>query len=127
MRIYSAASYVDITPAETFRDVNLPQIAKEYWQAPRTIEEARFLPTSTANAGVFRQMTKLDLSGIKKTFSIIVTAAQAAVLQAMDSSEQTEWNVDTGTAVYLCMIQFTLSYDSGQTRADLDISVLEEV
>lgn len=127
MRIYSAASYVDITPAETFYDVNLRQVLKDFWQAPRVLQEAAYLPTSTTNAGYFRQLTKYGISGVKKKYSLIVSAAEATTLQAMNNSQQTEWNVDTGTAVYLCMIVFDFSWDSGKTRCDLDISVLSEV
>lgn len=127
MRIYSAPSYVDITPAQTFYDLNLKQISKDFWQAPTVLEEAAFLPTATANAGFFRQMTKYDASAIKKTFSVILTAAESATMQAMKASAQTEWYVDTGTAIYLCMVLFTFAWQSGQTVATLDISVLEAV
>jgi len=127
VRIYSASTYVDITPAETFYDVNLPQVSKDFWQAPRTLAEAPYLATATANAGYFRQLTVYGVSGIKKKFTLIITSAQSTTLQAMDSSQQTEWNVDTGTAVYKCIIVFLFSWNSGQPTVDLDISVLSEV
>jgi hypothetical protein len=124
MRIYSADTWSGIT-GEVFYDINLPQIQREFWLAPRVVEEAAFVPTSTANAGFFRQLTKYDISAIKKRFTIILTTAQSTTLQAMDASEQTEWIVDTGTAKYSCMIVFGFAFTEGQPAATLTISVLE--
>lgn len=126
MRIYSAASYVDLT-AETFYDLNLEQIGNDFWLAPTQIAEAAYLPTSTTEAGVFRQVTKYDETAIQKTYDgIILTAAQAVTLQAMDASTQVEWMVDAGTGLYRAVMTVGLSYVGGRPMATLTFRVLEK-
>lgn len=126
MRIYSAPSFAGIS-GETFYSINLPQISKAFWQAPTTIAEAAYLATSTTAAGVYRQLTKYDVSAIKKQYSVALTDSEAATIQAMDASEQTEWYVDIGTAIYNCMVVFALSYESGVPICNMNISVLEQI
>lgn len=126
MRIYSAPSFSGIS-GEKFYDINLPDIGRMFWQAPSTIAEAPFLATSTAPAGVYRQLTKYDVSAIKKRFTVVLSAADAATAQAMEESKQTEWRIDIGSAVYNCIATFGLSYASGVILCQIDVSVLEKV
>lgn len=126
MRIYSAPSFASIA-GETFYSINLPQISKAFWQAPTAIAEAPYLATSTAPAGVYRQLTKYDASAIRKQYRVALTDSEAAIIQAMDASKQTEWYVDIGTAIYNCMIVFALSYESGVPICNMQISVLEQI
>lgn len=126
MRIYSAPSYASIS-GETHYSVNLPQIGKMFWQVPTTVAEAAFLATSTEPAGVYRQITKYDVSAIKKVYSVVLPAAEGATMLAMQNSAQTEWHVDTGAGVYNCICVFTPDYNNGRVVATISISVLEQV
>jgi len=126
MRIYSAASFSNIS-GETFYSINLPQIGKMFWQAPQTIAEAAYLATPTAPAGVYRQLTRYDASAIKKQYNVVLSASEAATIEAMDASAQSEWLVDTGAGLFNCLVLFVLDYSQGSPICTISISVLEKV
>jgi len=126
MRIYSAPSWTGLA-GESFYTINLSQVDRDFWQAPRVLVEAPFLATASADAGMFREFTKYDVSAIKKSYQVLLTSSEATIIQAMDASDQEEWYVDIGTGLYRCIILFRLSYASGSPMVALDISVIERI
>lgn len=123
MRIYSADSWMDLT-AEVPYDVNLPQISKDFWQPTQEVIEAAYLATTTAQAGMFRQTTKYDISSVKKTYTIVLSEAESTVLTKMNESTQSEWIVDTGNGRYLCLMVIVFNYSEGRRMADMTFHVL---
>lgn len=122
MRIYSVPG-----TAGTCYDINLDQIGRDYWIAPTRVVEAAYLPTSTANAGVFRQVTKYDVSALSRKFQVVLADAEAVILQAMAASTQTEWYVDNGTGVYRCNVVIDLAFSQGRAVASIAISVIAAI
>jgi hypothetical protein len=120
MQIYSTAT------ASAHYSIALPQIGKDYWTTRQEIAEAKYLPTSTTSAGVFRQITKYDVTSITKSYQVIATETEAAMMLAMHNSTQTEWIVDNGSARYKCSVSFGFGYLSrDKTRVSADIAVIE--
>lgn len=118
MRIYSKQG------AAVEYSINLPHIGRDYWVAPQIINEANIIPTSTASAGVFRQIVKFGVSGIKKNYSVIVAAAEAATMRAMQDSTQTSWYVNNGTNIYDCCVTFNpIAISPTKSRVDIEIAV----
>lgn len=91
--------------AATFRQVNLPELGKDYWYARQVVHEAETIPTSTTPAGVFRQVVNFGVSSIVRTYTVVLDRTKTAVLLAMQAdSAQTSYYVNIGTAIYDCTI-----------------------
>lgn len=114
--------------AATHYTVNLPQIGRDYWTPAQRINESPTIPTATASAGVFRQIVKFDASSIKKSYSILVSADKATIIQNMINSPQTAFIVNIGTATYDVALEAAFQAVSPTvTRVSLTLSVNEQL
>jgi hypothetical protein len=114
------------TAATTYA-VNLPEFGSDYWYARQEIREAATIPTSTANAGVFRQVVKYDVTSIVRSYSNIIDNARAAVLLLMKASTQTSFYVSTGGHVYDCALDIECAPRAGKSFASVTFRVLSQV
>lgn len=121
MRIYSKPA------ATTAYNVNLPELGQDYWYSKQVIREAETIPTSTANAGVFRQVVKFDVTSIVRSYSTVIDTARSAVLRLMQQSTQTAFYVATGGNVWECSIDIECAPVGAKSRVSLTFRVLSQI
>lgn len=115
--------------AATFYKAHLPDILADYWIPGQKIMEAETIATSTAKAGFFRQVTKYDVTSIKRQYSAIVDNVTASYLLAMAQSlTQDSWYVSNGSSIYECHLVIDLvPLGRNQTAATINLSVIAQV
>lgn len=121
MRIYSKPD------AATGYNVNLPEFGQDYWYSKQIIREAETIPTSTASAGVFRQVVKYDVTSIVRSYSTIIDTTRAAVLRAMQQSTQTAFYVATGGNVWECALDIECAPLGAKSRVSITFRVLSQI
>lgn len=113
--------------ATPFYSVNLPEFGNDYWYPRQEIREAETIPTSTANAGVFRQVVKYDVTSIVRPYANVIDTTRAATLLAMKASTQTSFYVNTGGSVYECALDIDCSPLAAKSRAAITFRVLAQI
>ncbi len=121
MNIYSKPD------ATTFYKVELPEIQREFWTPQQKILENEYIATSTAPAGVFRQLVKYDVSSIARSYSIVIDQTRATVIKNMIESTQTSFHMHNGSAAYEVYFTAQLSYIGNKVFVQLQISVIQAV
>lgn len=113
----------------TFRKVHLPELGQDFWYQKPIILEAKTIPTSTAPAGVFRQVINQDVSAISRNYSVLMSKTKALNLLAMQAdTNQTSYYVDTGTAVFDCVVIVdAVPVVSNKAQVKLTFQVMSQV
>lgn len=113
--------------ATTFYKVDLPEIQREFWTPQQKILENEYIATSTAPAGIFRQLVKYDVSSISRDYSIVIDQTRAGVLKTMVESSQTSFHIHNGSGFYEVYFTAQFSYVGNKVLVQMQISVIQAV